>query len=264
MFVVVPVAYSVHGDTDHLPEIEAALIAEFDTIKNGYNVQAASGAVGPYGEAFAAIAKRVQNDPEMRGRLEAKMRATMSTPEFKAKRSKLSKQIYEERAPEIEVARIQKMKATRGSDEFKAKQSATAKAASEAETPERKAARIQKMKATMASPEFRAKRSQALKAFRASETAEQRSERNAKMKATMATEEFKAWRSKTSKEVHSRPDVETRRRQAIKIANNRPETKEAIAASKRGRVWINNGNELRCVYPDAIPDGWVRGRKAKS
>lgn len=37
-------------------------------------------------------------------------------------------------------------------------------------------------------------------------------------------------------------------------------TKDAISKSNRGRIWMNNGVVNKRVYPDQIPEGFVRGR----
>jgi group I intron endonuclease len=67
-FLAHPVAYSVDERTDWLPVLEAQLIAEFDAIKNGYNVIAASNSVGPYGEEFAQIIREYHEaHPEIAG-----------------------------------------------------------------------------------------------------------------------------------------------------------------------------------------------------
>jgi group I intron endonuclease len=86
-FVFVPLAYSVNpGDTDHLPEIEAEFITALKTYGNhGYNVQRASGAVGPYGPEFAAIVKAAFVQPETKAKRSASAKARMNSPENKAK-----------------------------------------------------------------------------------------------------------------------------------------------------------------------------------
>jgi len=42
------------------------------------------------------------------------------------------------------------------------------------------------------------------------------------------------------------------------------ETKRAISDSKLGRIWVNNGEESRCILPEYLDkylsEGWVRGR----
>jgi group I intron endonuclease len=57
-FVIVPIYYSACG-IGHLEELEAVLIADFDSAaKGGYNVKLANGHVGPYGPEFSAICQK--------------------------------------------------------------------------------------------------------------------------------------------------------------------------------------------------------------
>jgi group I intron endonuclease len=79
-FAAIPLYYSLDGTTD-LANLEATLINEFDSVKNGYNTKLAEGRVGPYGPAFGAIMKAVLAKPEVK----AKQRAYWDDPIAKAK-----------------------------------------------------------------------------------------------------------------------------------------------------------------------------------
>lgn len=82
-FVIEPLYYSIDRyDTATLPVVEADLIIAFDSIAHGYNIQAASGAVGPYGPAFGAI-MRARKLPPHSEETKAKMRANNADPVFK-------------------------------------------------------------------------------------------------------------------------------------------------------------------------------------
>lgn len=67
-FLFEPLAYSVDAQTDWLPFAEAELITTLDAINNGYNIQAASGGVGPYGPEFSTLMKEIWDNttPEQR------------------------------------------------------------------------------------------------------------------------------------------------------------------------------------------------------
>jgi hypothetical protein len=66
-FLIVPICYSISG-TDWLPYLEVDFIVEFDSIKNGYNIIAAYGGVGPYGKEFSESIREALNTPEIRAR----------------------------------------------------------------------------------------------------------------------------------------------------------------------------------------------------
>lgn len=71
-FLIVPFYYvtstEVKTNRRLLLTIEAKLIAEFNSVKNGYNIQEASEGVGPYGEAFRARIRASWADPEVKAR----------------------------------------------------------------------------------------------------------------------------------------------------------------------------------------------------
>jgi hypothetical protein len=79
-FIAEPIYYSTTG-TDGLPEIEANLIASYATVASGYNIVAAYGGVGPYGEKFAQIIRDSQRLPEVRLASSIRMKARMADPE---------------------------------------------------------------------------------------------------------------------------------------------------------------------------------------
>lgn len=85
--------------------------------------------------------------------------------------------------------------------------------------------------------------------------------RIASIKRTMSTPEFKKARGDKMREIHSRKDVKEKHRASVTAANANPATKELIAASKRGRIWITDGVETKQVTASGpFPAGWIRGR----
>jgi group I intron endonuclease len=250
-FEVFPLYYSLSG-TDRLPVVEAELIRAWNSLEYGYNVQAASGAVGPYGPKFSAIAKAAHASEEVKAKHSAASKAWRQT---KAGRAHTAVVVIATQSPESKTKRAESLAAWRSTPEGRAVSSAAAKA--------RYAAVGDRMhdglKAARSTPEGKARMSEAGKARMASP--EMRARVSAATRATMATAEFKAKRSATMKEVHSRTDVKERHRASVKAANADPAVKEKIAASKRGRIWVTDGTHNRCVYPNqGIPNGWWRGK----
>jgi hypothetical protein len=125
-FVVQPIYYSLDG-TGGLPTVEAELIVAWNSLHPiGYNIQQASGAVGPYGPEFGKIISAAhlispaikaaaerrrgvpQNNsqtqtPEANAKRIASLRKTMGTPEFRAERSAILKEVCSR--PEIRESR---------------------------------------------------------------------------------------------------------------------------------------------------------------
>ncbi len=85
-FVLTPLFYAI-GEVDQkwLSKLEADLIVDNDSVKNGYNLQEASGAVGPYGEEFSAILREVLSRPEVKKKLSIASRINNARPEVKAR-----------------------------------------------------------------------------------------------------------------------------------------------------------------------------------
>lgn len=132
-FMVNPVAYSIDDRTDWLPVLEAQLIAEFDSVKNGYNVVEASNLVGPYGEEFAQIVREYHKaHPEIAG------------PRFKNWWQSMSPEDRKEFLDSREPARLAGIKAFYSD-------------------PEKSAADLARRKVLWADPEKREKQTKAIK-----------------------------------------------------------------------------------------------------
>jgi group I intron endonuclease len=259
-FLVTPLYYSTSG-TDHLPGLEAEFIKEYRSTEHGYNVQQASGAVGPYGPEFGAAVSRgwASATPERRANISAMLRDRMSTPEARASQSIRSKAFHAD--SERSAQRLAKQLATMATAEYKAKCSVRIKAM---QTSEFIAARTAKMIATKNTPEFRARFSETAKV--AQSDPERKAQRLTKMRATMATAEFKARRSAASLAMQS-PELKRKKSEALKSAYAADSTLgEKIAASKRGRIWITDGVNNRCirVTTETLPQGWRRGKSPYS
>jgi group I intron endonuclease len=65
-FLFEPIYYIIDDTLNSLSYAEASLIEEFNSVDNGYNIQLASGSVGPYGPEFAAIARETWTRPSVR------------------------------------------------------------------------------------------------------------------------------------------------------------------------------------------------------
>lgn len=57
--------------------------------------------------------------------------------------------------------------------------------------------------------------------------------------------------------IGSSPSQETR----DKISATLKANKNRHYIDTKGKVWVNNGETRKLVYPDQIPEGWVRGKK---
>ena len=178
-FEFTPLFYSITG-TAFLPGLETALIAAYDSLApNGYNIQAASGAVGPYGPAFGEILRLAYAVPEVRERMISRNRATAAMPSVRARMTEIAllshvieaKRLnmmslwdngaFDHRSPPVHtpdaLARAAvKQRQTKADPEWKARMSSTM---SEAQRrPETKAKKSIAIRAALASPENRANR----------------------------------------------------------------------------------------------------------
>jgi hypothetical protein len=83
-FLLTPIVYVVGEiDREWLSRSEAEWIKDNDAIANGYNIQAASGAVGPYGEKFGDILREAWARPGARQRRSAILKEFSNRPEVK-------------------------------------------------------------------------------------------------------------------------------------------------------------------------------------
>jgi group I intron endonuclease len=136
-FLFEPIYYSLDGRTDHLPQVEADLIASFGTASGaGYNVQAANGSVGPFGEEYTRI-----------------MRALWAEPGFRAAKTRTLKTAWAD--PAVRARHAAASKLAQAEPERRARQSEAIKAVWA--DPERRRAHSEKMKARHADPAFKAR-----------------------------------------------------------------------------------------------------------
>jgi group I intron endonuclease len=253
-FDAIVVLYALH-DTGDLPSLEARFIGSMNSTSAGYNVQAASGSVGPYGPQFSASLRVAFSSPEAKARLSAAQKRSKGTPEARAAQSAESKR--RDRDPAYLARRTQALRDFNKPPERRAQLSAmVAKLRSDPELEQR---RIQRMRETMSTPDFKAKRSASSKRTQA--RADVRQAQRISFAATAVTPEFKEKRSAASRAVHQRPDVLKRKSESLKAAFADPAARERVAATKRGRIWITDGKNNRCIFPaDGIPIGWRRGK----
>lgn len=83
-FLIQPIFVSFSDDPFFLLSVEEALIAEWDAIKNGYNLVERDGRLGPVGPAFAAHQREVCSRPETRARRSVAAKKRMKNPEHRA------------------------------------------------------------------------------------------------------------------------------------------------------------------------------------
>ena len=233
-FVAIPLLYSIDG-TDHLPELEAAFIAELDTIKRGYNVLAAWGGVGPYGEKFSEIMRTVQSDPDLKERLALKKQELWSQPGYREWAAAIAKEVQNrperKKAASVHATHMHK---NRSPDE---RTRINASISASHSTKAAKAHRSKISKQKWADPELRAKITEGItNAF--------------------STPEYKAEQSKRMKSILSDPKVKEKQRNGI-----------ANAVARRGKgftagyAWITNGELDTAIRKnEEIPEGWRRGR----
>lgn len=135
-FLIFPLYY---GDDD-LFGIEADLITVFNSIAYGYNIIAAGGRVGPYGEEFSRI-----------------LRAAKSVPASRQRQSLAASKTWEERPEVRDAFHAGRDRWVRENGDM-----LTARMHEIWADPEKRTARIAAMKVGMADPEFRARRGAAV------------------------------------------------------------------------------------------------------
>lgn len=247
-FLVTPLYYSISG-TEHLPQLEAELISETRSALHGYNVQLASGAVGPYGEKFKEAIRAAHARPGNKERYSAAQKLSKGTPEARQRQSERAKEMWAK--PGAKEKLSEGLRKAAAGPEYKAGCRTRALAI---QTPEFVESRIAKMIETMSTPEFRAKRSKASALIH--KDPKVRSKLEAKMRLTMATPEFKIKRSAASIKMHT-PEVRAKKSATLKAVFAATDLAARIAASKLGRILITDGTKRRFVYPEAgIPEGW--------
>lgn len=255
-FEGLPLFYSLVG-TECLPEIEASLIVSWAGRSHGYNVQAADGAVGPYGPAFSEACRLGKAGPEPRAKLSASTKAWLATEEGKAQNVKTVASMH---APEIRTKANAKMRETVRTPEMRAAASARAKVFMN--QPGFQSARNAKRSITLALPHIKARMSASH--VKQMEDPEMRARVSAGNKKTKSDPEWKIKQSAIMTAVNARPEKRERASKATTIAMQNPELRARIAAAHIGRIHITNGIITRSVYPsEPIPSGWWRGLTRK-
>jgi len=121
-FFIIPLFYLTTSDITVLPQLEAQLIKDFDTIANGYNIIEVSEYTGSYGEMFkqaivlswtterrnrnSEIASAQWLNPITRAQKIAGINAAFSTPTVKANQSKAAKRRYSDQAQRKAASRM--------------------------------------------------------------------------------------------------------------------------------------------------------------
>ncbi len=137
-FMLIPLFYLLDkNDRKVLSILEAEVISAYDAVKNGYNIQQASGAVGPYGPEFGKILSKTNKRPET---IEHRSRAaTLAHAKASVKiRHKIGCKVAQNR-PNVRLATSQRVKLIRANPILEEK-------------------RIQSLKETLAQPEIILKR----------------------------------------------------------------------------------------------------------
>ena len=247
VFLVQPIFYSINDDTTELPIVEAFLIEDYDSVRNGYNVIESGGGVGPYGPLFANILRASANSPEgqatwqrlwadpvYREKQRNGLINALADPVIKANMRQVTLELWQtaqyrnNRAaafarPDVAEKRL----AIFQSDEFRAKISATSIA-------------------SWADPVYAEKTSKSIKAVWSNP--DLRAAQSARFSVYLATDAGKAQRSTSAKIVMARPGI-----------------REKLRGIMRGLVWITDGTRgQRVEKGTAIPEGWRLGRQPSS
>lgn len=119
-FEATPLLYSTCG-TAWLPIVEAELIILWNCLEHGYNIQAASGAVGPYGEKFRAAARQGKANPVTKAKLRA---AALAFAQTDAGKLHYKANVALMHSPAVRVRADKKMRETVRSAEARAAASA--------------------------------------------------------------------------------------------------------------------------------------------
>lgn len=109
-FIIFPILYVVGAvDRGWLQKLESTLIQEYNSVEDGYNTQASSGSVGPYGEAFSDVMREALSDPEWRTKHSNTIRAVWADLDLRNKQSETTTKSW--RDPVVSERRIAGMKA---------------------------------------------------------------------------------------------------------------------------------------------------------
>jgi len=285
-FIVQPIYISL-SDNDDLMKIEADLIADYDAIDNGYNICAAGGRVGPYGEAFSRILSDANSRPDRVQRVRQRMLDNWADPVWREKQEKLLEesrndpgakerhrqamarigadpQVRKKRGisisktlaiPEIRDARLAALSIL-WNDPVIRERNKTAVAAA-VRSPESRMRRSRTMKTLNEDPIFREKSVRLMK--EGAETPEAKARWRAAMVPIWGSPEFAEEASRRSSRVWRDPVLRKKTTQAIKDALHSPEVNP-----KLHKRWITDGTTDLRLDPDLpLPEGWVYGRLVK-
>lgn len=247
-FLVFPIFYLSSGDESWLPVLEAELIAEYDSVSNGYNIKEAAGGVGPYGEEFGARMREsmavVCRTPEFRAKMSAIATERYADPANRKPASEEAKAamraVWERRSAEERAAAVAGMQAwltENRDDEFEARRLEAVTAARQ--TPKARAATAEHARNSWADAESRARRVAALND-----------------PANIARLSVAAAASMAD------PEVKARHAEATRAAMADPEVRAKLQKPRRVGIWVNDGTINRRLAPGAsVPDGWRPGRQ---
>ena len=245
-FLLEPVFYSLDGDPIELLIVEAILIQDHDSVRNGYNVLEMSGS-GNYGEEFRQLQILSHSSDEFRSKMAAIARYKMADPITKQKHRQALLTYASQ--PDILELNRQRALARWQTPEFQATRAAAfarpevaAKRQAIFDSPEFKATISARTKEMWSDPDKHAAISQSIREAWADPELRQR--QSVLLTKAFSTPEAKANRSATMTEVNSRPEVRAKQ-----------------AANTSNLVWITNGTEgARIPKSEPLPEGWRFGR----
>lgn len=289
-FLFEPIYYCLSSitDTSFLSQLEADKIAEYDSVKSGYNIIEACGRVGPYGAEFAnkITESHAAKTPEERSRMGKKSAATTLARYGAAAVSEMRRQGVMSQGSEVLAQRMRDLRAKQTPEQRHEIAVIAGRASAKAITPERAAARNaaftkERESTTLQQHQARFERGPLSKlskaqlslngtkgatAANASMGAEKRSE-NARLRSNAVHQ------SRTPEErVHFAKIAGTAggAAYAAKPFAERSANAQRGAATRKangtnttptkGSLWINNGVMRKRLYAgDPLPDGWVVG-----
>lgn len=144
-FLATPLFYATDNSCK-LESIEASLIAEFQSVKNGFNVLESSKGAGPYGPLFSKSVSEALNRPDVA----AKRAASIANPSISKRRGDAIREAHAR--PEVK----EKLRSRRrGSMTESSLKTASERMSARQSTPEGRARVSAQMKTLYSSPEFK-------------------------------------------------------------------------------------------------------------
>ena len=259
-FVAEPLYYSLMT-TDGLLEAETYLIAAYNCIRAGYNVQAASKTYGPYGARFSVILKAAHTRPEVKAKVMAAVKVKESNPVFRReRRERLIKQWADPAYREKRIASFRKAMSAKWNDPMFVRKAMDH--IHSLHTSEMIARRSAAQRVTKSTPAFKSAQSERSK--KNMSNPELKKQIIEKMKATMATPEFKARRSVASTVMHT-PEVRALKSDSMLRVWADPDKRKRFISGMRGFKWITDGkSNLHLRLGDPLPTDWHFGKTRKS